>query len=255
MTVYPSPAEASSTAKEDGLEVTGMYDSVYGETASPNEPMLLPEWSRSDAVLLAWFEPLQSYFETLIDAIVGVSEVWLITEDATVSEALRARFALIGIDVDRIRFFEYSHEAFWTRDFGPWSVRDATGSSVFLDPRYYPTRYRDDAVPTLLGEYFGVDVYRPRLSGEGGNIMSNGSGLCVTTSRLVYNNPPHRTYELEDVLGQWLGCIQTVFLEPLKGERTGHVDLFAKFMSADTIVVGRYDSDLDPENAARLNRM
>lgn len=84
--------------------------------------------------------------------------------------------------------------------------------------------------------------------------MTNGSGLCVTTSRLNYNNPPLKTYQMHDVLEDWLGCRQTLFLEPLKGEPTGHVDLIAKFTQPDTVILGSYRCSDDPEDVARLDR-
>ena len=136
---------------------------------------------------------------------------------------------------------------------GPFP-KGESGEVGFVDPRYYPTRYRDDAVPTLLGERIGTPIYRPKFSAEGGNLMSNGSGLCVTTTRLNYNNPPLKTYEMHDVLSEWVGCRQTVFLEPLKGERTGHVDLIAKFTQVDTVLLGSYRVSDDADNAARLDR-
>jgi agmatine/peptidylarginine deiminase len=42
-------------------------------------------------------------------------------------------------------------------------------------------------------------------------------------------------------------------LKPLRGERTGHVDVFASFATPDTIVIGRYDASADPVNAAVLD--
>jgi hypothetical protein len=45
-----------------------------------------------------------------------------------------------------------------------------------------------------------------------------------------------------------------VFLEPLVGEQTGHVDMFATFVSSDVVVVGEYSPDADPLNAEILDR-
>ncbi len=254
-TIYPSAQEQSAEAKADGLAVSGAHQDVFGLTQPPGEGVeLLPEWASSNAVLIAWHEPLASYFESLVDVLIGTTSVWILTQNDEMSESVGLRLKAMGIDDDRVQFFEYEHEAFWTRDFGPWSVRSANGEVGFVDPRYYPTRYRDDAVPTLLGERTGTSTYRPKLSAEGGNLMSNGSGLCVTTTRLNYNNPPLKSYEMHAVLNMWAGCDQTVFLEPLKGERTGHVDLIAKFTQADTVVLGSYLISDDEDKAARLER-
>jgi agmatine/peptidylarginine deiminase len=171
----------------------------------------------------------------------------------TESESVAQRLTAAGVEPANVLFLEYRHEAFWTRDYGPWSVVDRDGIVHFVDPSYYPTRFRDDAVPTLLAEYLGLSVYRPDLDAEGGNIMGNGGGLCVTTSRLTYNNPPHFSFELADMTEEWLGCLRTVFLEPLDDERTGHVDLLAKFLSPDLVVVSEYNTVTDPENCGIMN--
>jgi hypothetical protein len=47
---------------------------------------------------------------------------------------------------------------------------------------------------------------------------------------------------------------EVVFLENLVGEPTGHVDMFATFTAADTVVIGQYASEYDAVNAAILDR-
>ena len=216
---------------------------------------LLPEWEPVDAALIAWHPSYEDYFSELAATLHAHAPVHVISPDLDTSKSLGEEWAAAGIDTARLRFFEYEHEAFWSRDFGPWSVALPGGDLGFVDASYYPTRYRDDAIPTLLAPVFDVPVFRPELDAEGGNIMSNGAGLCVTTTAMPYHNPPLLSFELHaEHLVPWLGCERPIFLEPIKGERTGHVDLFSKLLSADTAVVGRFDPERDPENAARMDR-
>ncbi|MEE2786256.1 MAG: agmatine deiminase family protein [Myxococcota bacterium] len=250
LTQYPTAEEQTPGAKTDALETTLSFTDVYGYTAPPSPgSFLLPEWAEGASILVAWYEPLRDYFAPLVIALSLREPVWLLTESTAQSDTLRRQLADAGARVDNIRFFEYLHEAFWTRDFGPWSLVGPRGNVSFFDPKYYPTRYRDDATPPLLAEYYGLDVVRPRLSAEGGNMMANGSGLCVTTTRLTYNNPPLFSFQLNERLERWLGCRRTVYLEPLDGERTGHIDVFAKFLGPDVVVVAQYDPVADPANA------
>ena len=144
-------------------------------TASLNEPMLLPEWSRSDAVLLAWFEPCSHTLRLLS------CDRWCIrgvvnNGGCTVSEPLRARFALIGIDVDRIRFFEYR-----TRRFGPAIL---TWSCGMPPVRFFLTvtirRISRRCCPDTLVNISAL-MYIARGFRERGQYYVHGSGLCVTT--------------------------------------------------------------------------
>ncbi len=90
---------------------------------------------------------------------------------------------------------------------------------------------------------------------EGGNLISNGRGICITTQQVLDANADHAD---EATVREWMqecyGAEQAVFLEPLSGEPTGHVDMFATFVSPYTVVVGRFDVESDPINAALLDR-
>ena len=249
-TLYPTDVERDPQAKADALQITRALPEVYGITEPPpTGSRLVAEWAPGAGVLVAWHEDFADYFIALIGALAASGPTWVITNDLAESQAVQMRLAAAQVDTASVLFFEYAHEAFWTRDFGPWSVVDAAGALHFVDPSYYPTRFRDDAVPTLLADYFGAQVFRPDLDAEGGNIMTNGAGLCVATTRLTYNNPPHFSFDIAAMTQTWLGCQRTVFLEPLHDERTGHVDLLAKFLSPDLVVVSQYNPTIDPKNA------
>ncbi|MEO1993955.1 MAG: agmatine deiminase family protein, partial [Planctomycetaceae bacterium] len=50
------------------------------------------------------------------------------------------------------------------------------------------------------------------------------------------------------------GCRTPILLEPLQGEPTGHIDMFAAFTDAKTVVIGTFDPLRDAVNAKRLDR-
>ncbi|MCA9543663.1 MAG: agmatine deiminase family protein, partial [Myxococcales bacterium] len=89
---------------------------------------------------------------------------------------------------------------------------------------------------------------------EGGNFMTNGEGLCVATEWLVEQNYPKSASQVRAIAKAHLGCDELVILERLEGEGTGHVDMYAKFLDRDTVLVGTYDRREDPTNAALLDR-
>jgi agmatine/peptidylarginine deiminase len=90
---------------------------------------------------------------------------------------------------------------------------------------------------------------------DGGNLLSNGQGLLLATTALLDENLPHDCDEakVRAILGEYLGGAHVEFLEPLVGEPTGHVDVFAVFTGAQTVVVGACDPVIDPLNAQILD--
>ena len=248
-----TPQEQRQT-KADEFDVRGSYRDIYGESQPPRGPVrAIAEFENTDAVLIAWEQGLGTFLLDLIAAVSQASEVWVLTWDLRESNTVRELLTLRNAELSQVKFFEFPHESFWTRDYGPISVVDQDGKTIFVDPKYYPQRRRDDAVPTLMSRFFDVDVARPALSTEGGNFMTNGEGICVVTEWLLQENPNLSAQRVQQIQDQYFGCRRTIVLERLEREGTGHVDMFAKFLSPDTILVGAYDQT-DPQNAALLDR-
>lgn len=240
--------------KSDQFDVRGEFENIFGESLPPrNAVRAIAEFENTEAVLIAWEQGLGTFLLDLIAATALVADVWVITWDLEETAMVRELLTIRNVSAERVRFFEFPHESFWTRDYGPISVVDELGVTSFVDPRYYPQRRRDDAVPTLMARYFGLEVARPAMSTEGGNFMTNGKGVCVVSSWLYEENPDLSASGLEAIQAQYFGCSSTIFLERLAREGTGHVDMYAKFLSQDTILVGEYD-ETDPQNAALLDR-
>jgi len=244
-----------TAAKADEFDLRGEYGDIFGVTAAPaGGARAVAEFEPTDGVLIAWSDGLSAFFVDLVLAVAARADVYLVTPSLSTSETLRDYFeSQQGVPAGRITFFEYPHDAFWSRDFGPFAIEQADGTPAFVDARYYNNRRRDDAVPTLLGRYLGVPVYRPNLITEGGNFMTNGEGLCVATEWLLAENSQISQQELAAIQADYLGCERTIILTRMAGEGTGHVDMFAKFTSRDTVLVGAYDHDEDRVNAAILD--
>jgi agmatine/peptidylarginine deiminase len=254
LTAYQS-AEETAYAKQDRFDTRGNYREIYGETAPAQGPLrAVAEFEPTEGVLIAWDWQLTDYLFELIALSASRAPVWVITESLETSELLSEAFKSVGVSSAQLRFFEFSHEGVWTRDFGPLTVVDELGLPAFVDVIYYPQRRRDDAVPTLMARHFKLPVYRPQLEIEGGNFMSDGAGRCFFSSRVLEVNAALDTNELSELLYAYLGCERSLVLEPLYGEGTGHIDMFAKLLGPNTMLLGAYSERDDPMNAYLLER-
>ena len=141
--------------KTDQFDVRGNFSDIFGISPPPASSVRpVAEFENTEAVLIAWEAGIGRFLLNLIAEVSQASDVWVITWDLATTNAVRTRLANEGVDVQKLRFFEFPHESFWTRDYGPISVVDNAGQTTFIDPRYYPQRRRDDAVPTLMSRYF-----------------------------------------------------------------------------------------------------
>ena len=219
------------------------------------------EFERHDALLLGCDE-LASVHPDVLTAIVVAAKRHIPIVAIVSGQKARQRASEVlkqnNLSADSMRFLCLPHDSMWIRDYGPFSVQGRDGRTAIVDARYDGGhgRVNDDRIPVALAETLGITLMRAPIVLEGGNLLSNGEGLCLTTTSLFDHNTDRKLGEnyVGQVLYKFLGADQTVFLEPLNGEPTGHVDMFAMFTSPDTVVVGSYDPVVDPVNAVVLDR-
>ena len=237
------------------LTVTGK---VEGKTFLP------ADFERHDALVLV-ADRLAKDFPELLARIVAEAkpkiELIGLFSDTKGRDAVRRVLAEHNPPPDSIRLIEVPTDTVWIRDFGPVVVRRGDGTRVAFDFQYKrrsgaKNRDTDNAAAAAIARHVGIPVRRVPVELEPGNLLSNGRGLLVTTTDTFNANISHG-YDAGTIagyLGKTFGCRKIVLLEPLKGERTGHVDVFACFTDPDTIVVGEYPKSVDPVNAGVLER-
>jgi agmatine/peptidylarginine deiminase len=194
----------------------------------------------------------------LIDAVVDRMPVVAIVQG---EEQRRHAVTLLtdwGLPVHSI-YFVFMPVGTWTRDFAPSFVRWTDGDVVILDAEYrFEGRANEDVVPRALASLLKVRRRAVPLVLEGGNLLSNGWGLCLTTTALVEVNRVHgRPYDagqVRAILDEYYGFSQAVMLEPLTEHKTLHVDMFATFTAPDCVVVGACDPRAEPAAAEALDR-
>lgn len=235
-------------------------DRSWSPRPRPTARILPAEFSRQEGVLITWDANDEGMQEAMIEI---VSAAWQhvsfyvlvpnIAAEGHVVRELRAR----NVPRRAVKFLNVPTDSVWTRDFGPQVVLQRNGGSCMVDCDYgHGDRVGDDLVPAAIAPTLGMSTLRPPITADGGNIQTNGRGLALTTTSILDHNVD-RQYTPEKVsrvFRDYYGIEDLVFLEPLAGESTGHVDMFAVFVSDDTVVVGQYDPRQDPVNAELLER-
>ena len=247
------------------------HPELYARTAAPVTPVrMYAEFAPVSQVYFTWWPGTHDeLFAGITAAVVqhGNAGVTLVVEDAAHQSDLAGELSARGIDPTHVRYADLSAypyydgpwstgalDSYWFVDYGPFWVTDGAGTLAVIDPRYYPDRTNDDAVPAKLADIEGLSIFRPDLNLEGGNLSSDGDGTCFLTRAHQLRNLPLWPYQVDEILYDYFGCEQVIWLEPLVGERTGHHDMFCKLLTADTFIVGEYTAAQDAENAAILDR-
>ena len=165
-----------------------------------------------------------------------------------------------GLPAGSVVFLNLPVLTMWVRDFGPICVENSRAELVLVDTHYRERRGNkiDDTVPESMATLLELPCREVPLTMEGGDLLSNGRGLCLSSTRLINRNAHYRNYDPETVgslLREYLGFEEWIPLPPLEGESTGHVDMFLTLVKPDVVVVGQYDPALDPINAERLDQI
>ncbi len=234
--------------------------------AAPRPAANLPaaDHEQSGALVVACCE-LMDYHPEVFGRLVSIaSKEMPVLVVAANSKQQREALALLGgagAALGNVRFVRSPLDTMWVRDYGGFFLRTPAGGMTVLDAGYVALeaggRRRDDRFPRRLAGVLGAPVRRTALTLDGGNVLTNGDGLCAVSETLIEENVArsHRTAPaVRKTLRLALAQQELVVLEPLAGEGTGHVDMFLTFPAVDAAVVGRYDPKDDPVNAAILDR-
>ena len=170
-----------------------------------------------------------------------------------------------GADLAGVSFYVFKLDTIWLRDFGPRFL-ETESSAQSIDFYYDGTRPLDDQFPNKWGELAGIENKTVEWTLQGGNLISNGQGLAVTSTRFFEDNhvrfpfrnrPGNVEYErrrlVVDAFKKEANIDRLLFLRPLSPEATKHVDMFTTFLAPDHMLVARLDPRADPANARVLD--
>lgn len=218
------------------------------------------DFEKQSALMLGCNELLPYHPQVLVDVMSTLIERIPLVAIVNDEEQRRNLITLLcdwGLPAHLLHYVSLPVKGMWVRDYGPSFVRSDRRGIVINDAEYLETdRVHDDMVPTELANLLKLPVTKVSLMVEGGNLLSNGQGLCITTDRTFARNAVlgRSRQQVEEGLRRHYGFTQVIALRSLMSEQTGHADMFATFVSASTVLVGAYDPKIDPVNSDILDQ-
>lgn len=164
---------------------------------------------------------------------------------------VKALLAKDGCSNDNINYYIVSHHCIWARDVGPMFVKDnrdklsavtfAFNNYEHYDDDYYITT--EGQVDVQIAKLLKLPTIKSKLISEGGSIESNGKGtIMLTESVTLKRNTTLTKQQIEDEYKRVLGVRKIVWLKNGLAEDVftgGHIDEFARFANANTILLAQ----------------
>lgn len=171
--------------------------------------------------------------------------VTTIVDSAAKENQVRNLYSSSGVNMDNCNFLLVPHDSYWTRDYGPWFVTDGNRVTSIVDFTYNRPRPDDNNIPAEMATFLSVDLYGMDLVHAGGNYMTDGMGIAVSTDLVWDENSNYTPAEIDQIMYNYLG-IHTyhVKVDPL-GDYIKHVDCWGKYLDVDKILIGQVQTD-DP---------
>jgi len=221
------------------------------------------EFQRQSAIILSCAELVEQHPETFVELVARThTRVRLIGLVSSHEQRRLAEYLLTanGLPASAVAFLLNPVRTMWIRDYGPQFIRRPDGRAEVLDvisgvDAECVDAAVEDPVPEWISRQLGLPVMSVPLRLQGGNFLTNGDGLCVTSNTLLKDNSDlgYGADLIRTLLRLAFGCGKWVCLRPLEGEETQHVDMFVTFLAEDIAVVAECDPLLYPSNAAILD--
>ena len=206
----------------------------YRPTLEPPNPIRnVAEFDRMQGVLVRY--PL-GISTAIVAEIAEDVKVYCIVTSYNQTSAYNA-FYNAGVNMDNVEFLNTSTDSYWVRDYGPWFIFNGNNEIGITDFNYNRPRPNDDAVPGFCSTYFGINYYYMPLTTTGGNYMTDGQGISVSTDLVWDENAGYTHDQINDLVRDWLG-INTYHVVPdVNGEYIKHIDCWAKYLSPTQIMI------------------
>lgn len=227
------------------------------------EGLVVPgEFEESQSVILRWpYSSLTSsrtrLYAELIDAVQQEVPAWIFINSAGDSTSVINALNYYGVELEQYEFLVKPTNSIWARDYGPWGFYYGENDELaFIDLQYYPSRPLDNEVPSWLANYMDIDVYATNMYEEGGNLMVDGFGHAFHGTGIFSKNTSlngwstQTTRETHQQLFNTTNATEADRL--LCDGGTGHIDMYAKLIDEQTMIVSEYPEVVTASDKDRI---
>ncbi len=218
------------------LVVTSFNMMPYMVALDVSPPIRQPaEFEPMEAVLIRY--PFGISYDIIAEMAENVTVITIVASSGDQSY-VELQYTSHGVNTANCEYLIASSDTYWTRDYGPWFKFNATTNLLeVVDFNYNRPRPNDNAIPQVFATAEGLNYSYMSLTHTGGNYMTDGKGISISTDLVYSENPGMTPDEINQTVRDYLG-IQTyhAYVDPL-GAYIEHVDCWGKYLSPDTIMI------------------
>ena len=264
ITYFPAEGRHSPETLSDAELPAEVLDRTVVPSSRPEDFFPAAEFRQQGAILLGCQNNLNVLPELYVDIARAIDRrvplFGVVSTEAQAEEGSRL-IRRNGLSTDFIKFVVLPSSSMWIRDYAPMIIRYDSERSIMVDAKYTTRtmrekRKKDDFMGFELARMLDLPLRSIPLVLEGGNLISNGDGMLLTSVKTVLENKKSH-YEHDQIMhmfNDFLGVNSVYTVTPLFGEPNGHTDMFMTMLDKNLAIVGEIDPAVDPTNSEILNR-
>lgn len=194
---------------------------------------------------VAEFEPMEG---VLIRYSFGISyeiiaemaedvEVVTIVASSSQQNSVISQYQNNGVNLNHCSFLIAPSDSYWTRDYGPWFAFTGNDELGVVDFIYNRPRPNDNAIPSAYATDQGLPYYYMPLEHAGGNYMTDGQGISVSTDLVWTENPGYTHEQINEIVENYLGITTYHVVPDVNGQYIKHIDCWGKYLAPDVIMI------------------
>lgn len=197
------------------------------------------EFEPSEAVLIRY--PFGIPF-SLIKELAKEIRVITLVRNASQQQQVLSLYANNDINLKNCSFIIQNTDSYWTRDYGPWFIRENETDISVVDFIYNRPRPNDNQVPYNFASSYNMPYYNMNIYHCGGNYMSDGYYIAASSDLVYYENTGMTPSNIDSTMEEYMGIsIYHVVPDP-NNTYIDHIDCWGKYLAPDKILIRRVPS-------------
>ena len=240
--LYIITATILLTASFGNLVSAGINELEYSQNivefqllTAPPEPIRQPaEFEPMEGVLIRY--PFGISYQIIAEMSEDVEVVTIVASSSQQSYVI-SQYQNYEVNLNHCSFLIAPSDSHWTRDYGPWFVFNGNDELGVIDFTYNRPRPNDNNIPSAFASNQGLSYYLMPLTHTGGNYMTDGQGISVSTDLVWTENSGYTHEQINGIVEDYLGITTYHVVPDVNGEYIKHIDCWGKYLAPDVIMI------------------